>query len=84
MNPTGQIDYLTLIDQLRQEEQGQQSQIHAPDYIPHKPDEPVDYLVISKIWEIEKAGKYMIHLQTGKRNPSHDPIYRRAENESAF
>ena len=84
MNPTEPVDYLAAIKVLRQEEQNQQIQIHDPDYIPPQADEPVDYLAISKAWEKEQAGKYKIHLQAGKRNPSHDPIYREAEDEPAF
>ena len=84
MKPAEPVDYLAAIDQLRKKEQIQQSQIHDPDYIPPQTDEPVDYLAASKAWEKEQAGKYKIHLQTGKRNPSHDPIYREAENEPAF
>lgn len=70
------IDYLALINTLRQEEQSQQSQIHDPDYIPPQANEPVDYLAISKAWDKEQARKYKIHLQTGKKNPSHDPVFR--------
>ena len=60
------IDYLALIGQIRQEEQTEEHQIHDPDFIPARSEEPVDYLAISKAWEKEQAGKYIIHLQTGK------------------
>ncbi len=73
------FDYLAAISQLRQEEQTEKHQIHDPDFIPSRSEEPVDYLAISKTWEKEQEGKYTIHLQTGKRNPSRDPIYREAK-----
>ena len=70
------VDYLAAIGQIQQEEQTDKHQIHDPNFIPTCSEEPVDYLAISKAWEKEQAGKYKIHLQTGKRNPSRDPIYR--------
>ena len=76
MNLTEPVDYLAAISALRQEEHGQQSQIHDPDYVPSLADEPVDYQAISTAWEKEQAGKYKIHLQKGKRTPSHDPVFR--------
>ena len=76
MKETEPVDYLAAISALRQEEQGQQNQIHDPDYIPQQAGEPVDYLAISSVWEKEQAGKYKIHLQKGKRNPNHDPVFR--------
>ena len=76
MKHTEPVDYLAAIEALRQEEQGQQSQIHDPEYYtPPQTDEPVDYLAASKVWEKEQAGKYKIHLMAGKRNPSHDPSF---------
>ena len=84
MKPAEPVDYLAAVEHLRQEEQGQQSQIHDPDYIPPQADEPVDYLSAAKAWDRQQEGKYKIHLQTGKRNPSRDPIYREAKDESAF
>ena len=84
MNPTEPVNYLSAIEALRQEEQSQQNQIHDPDYIPPQADEPVDYMAASRAWDKEQAGKYKIHLQTGKKNPIYDPICREAENEPAF
>ncbi len=84
MNPAKPVDYLAAIEALRQEEQSQQNQIHDPDYISPQADEPMDYMAASKAWDKEQTGKYKIHLQTGKKNPSHDPVYREAEDEPAF
>ena len=55
------VDYLAAIDQLRQEEQTEKHQIHAPDFIPAHSEEPVDYLAASKAWEKAQAGKYIIY-----------------------
>lgn len=67
MKETEPVDYLAAIEALPQEEQGQQNQIHAPDYIRPLTDEPVDYMAASKALDKEQAGKYKIHLQTGKK-----------------
>lgn len=75
------VDYLAAINELRQEEQRQQTQIHDPDYTPPQSDEPVNYLAISEAWRKEQSAKHKIHLQTGKRNPSHDPVCREADKE---
>ena len=58
------VDYLAAIEELRQEEQRQESQIHDPDYIPPQADEPVDYLAASKAWEKEQQQRsYQISLR---------------------
>ena len=36
----------------------------------------VDYQAMIKAWDEEQEGKYKIHLQSGRRNPSHDPVFR--------
>ena len=61
MKDISPVDYLAAIDQLRQEEQVGKHQIHDPDFIPARSEEPVDYLAISKAWEKEQAGRYKIH-----------------------
>lgn len=63
MKQNNPVDYLAAIDQLRQEEQTEQHQIHDPDFIPAHSEEPVDYLAISRAWEKEQAGKYKIHQE---------------------
>ena len=73
MNPTEPIDYLAAIEQLRQEEQSEEHQIHAPDHIPVCSDEPVDYLAVSKAWEKEQASRHKLQMHIKKRNLSHDP-----------
>lgn len=57
------VDYLAAIEQLRQEEQTEKHQIHDPDFIPARSEEPVDYLAASKAWEKAQAGKYKIHQE---------------------
>ena len=48
MKDISPVDYLAAIDQLRQEEQTEKHQIHDPDFIPARSEEPVDYLAASK------------------------------------
>lgn len=60
------VDYLAAIEQLRQEEKTEEHQIHAPDFIPARSDEPVDYLAASKAWEKEQAGIYKVHQENSK------------------
>lgn len=57
------VDYLAVIEQFRQEEQTEKHQIHAPDFIPARSDEPVDYLAASKAWDKGQAGKYVIYTE---------------------
>ena len=62
MKPSKPVDYLAAIEQLRQEEQSENSQIHnAPGIIPTNPEEPVDYQAVSKAWDKQQAGKYTIY-----------------------
>ncbi len=63
MKQSKPVDYLTAIGQIQQEEQTDKHQIHDPDFIPARSEEPVDYLAISKVWEKEQAGKYKIHQE---------------------
>ena len=90
METQSPIDYQAALDAFRREE-------HTPDNPVRSADTPVsppmtngcvDYEAASKAWGREQEGKNIIHLQAGKRNPSHDPIYRKqqpgAEHETAF
>lgn len=61
MKQSKPVDYLAAINQLRKEEQTEKNQIHAPDFISARSEEPVDYLVASKAWEKVQAGKYTIY-----------------------
>ena len=70
------IDYQAALDAFRKEE-------HAPDTpvrnsaLPAAPpmiDGYVDYQAMINAWDKEQEDNYSFHLQTGKRNPSHDPI----------
>ena len=71
------IDYQAALDALRKEE-------HTPDNpvrtsaLPASPpmiDGYIDYQAVINAWDKEQEDNDSIHLQTGKRNPSHDPIY---------
>ena len=84
--PNTPIDYQSALDAFRKEE-------HTPDNpvrtsaLPASPpmiDGYVDYQEVIKAWDKKQEGKYKINIKCGKRNPSHDPIYREAEDESAF
>ena len=66
MNQNTPVDYLAAIGQIRQEEMTEKHQIHDPDYIPVRSEEPVDYLAASKAWEKAQAGKYLIHQEESK------------------
>ena len=61
MKPAEPFDYIAAIDQLRQEEQSDKNQIHDPDYIPTRSDEPVDYLAVSRAWEKLQIEQCTIH-----------------------
>lgn len=61
MKQSKPVDYLAAIGQIQQEEQTDKHQIHAPDFIPARSEEPVDYLAASKAWEKAQAGKYTIY-----------------------
>ncbi len=80
------IDYQEALDAFHKEEHAPQNTIRSTGKCPAPPmtDGFVDYEAASKAWDKEQEGLYKIHLQTGKRNPSHDPIYRGEDNESAF
>lgn len=88
--PNTPIDYQSALDAFRKEE-------HTPDNpvrtsaLPASPpmtDGYIDYQAVIKAWDEEQEGKSTLRLQTGKRNPSHDPVYREpiagAEHEPAF
>lgn len=55
------VDYLAAMKQLRQKDETEKHQIHAPDFIPIHSEKPVDYLAISKAWDKEQAGQYTIY-----------------------
>lgn len=80
------IDYQDALDAFRKEEHAPQTPIRSTGEYPTPPitDGFVDYEAASKAWDKEQEGLYKIHLQAGKRNPSHDPIYRGEDNESPF
>ncbi len=79
MKTDNPIDYQAALDAFRKEE-------HAPDApvrnsaLPAAPpmiDGYVDYQAAIKTWDREQEDNDSIHLRTGKRNPSHDPIHPR-------
>lgn len=47
MKPAEPVDYLAAMEQLRQEEQTDKHQIHAPEFVPARADQPVNYLTAS-------------------------------------
>ena len=78
MKTEAPIDYQAALDAFRKEE-------HTPDnpvYTSALPVSPpmidgyIDYQAVINAWDKEQEDNDSIHLQTGKRNPSHDPIYR--------
>jgi len=79
--PDTTIDYQAALDAFRREE-------HTPDNPVRSPDRPVsppmidgyvDYQAMIKAWDRKQKGLYRIRLQHGKRNPSHDPVFREAD-----
>ena len=75
------VDYQAALDAFRKKEQAPDNPIHSADdpAVPPMTDGYVDYQAATKAWDKEQEGLYKIHLHAGKRNPSHDPIYRGAE-----
>ena len=72
------IDYQSALDAFRKEEHAPDNPVRSAD-LPDSPpmtDGYVDYQSMIKAWDDEQEGKYKIHLQSGRRNPSHDPVYR--------
>ena len=62
MNKTNEpIDYLTVMEQLRREEQDKRNQIHSPDFIPQE-EAVVDYLAVSKAWEKTLQGRDVVNM----------------------
>ena len=55
------VDYLAAIEQLRQKEQSNKNQIHAPEFTPTPSEKPVDYLAASRAWEKAQSRK-IYHL----------------------
>ena len=72
------IDYQAALDQFRKAENAPDNPVRSMDQPSSPPliDGYVDYQAMIKAWDKEQEGMYKIHLQAGKRNPSHDPIYR--------
>ena len=78
MSNKGPVDYQEALDLFRKEEHTPDNPVRStgmPSSLPMT-DGYVDYQAIIKEWDKEQEGKYKIHLQAGKRNPSHDPVYR--------
>ena len=78
MASTTPIDYQSALDAFRKEEHTPDNPVRnsaLPDF-PPMADGYVDYQAMIKAWDEEQEGKYKIHLQSGRRNPSHDPVYR--------
>ena len=87
--PTTPIEYQSALDDFRKEEHAPDNPVRSADLLASPPmiDGYVDYQAMINAWDEEQKGKSTIRLQTGKRNPSHDPIYREpigAEHEPAF
>ena len=67
------FDYLAAIEKLQKEKKADRHQVKAPDSLPARTYDAVDYLAASKAWELEQADKHINHIRTKKRNPRHDP-----------
>lgn len=72
------VDYQEALDAFRKEEHAPDNPVHSTGKSSTPPliEGYVDYQAMIKAWDKEQEGLYKIHLQAGKRNPSHDPIYR--------
>lgn len=72
------IDYQAIADQFRKIENAPDNPVRSIDQLTSVPmiDGYVDYQTMVKEWDKEQEGLYKIHLQAGRRNPSHDPIVR--------
>ena len=81
MVQTDCIDYQAALDAFRKEEHAPDNPVRSADDLSSPPmiDGYVDYQAMIKAWDKEQEGLYKIHLRTGKKNPSHDPIYRGVE-----
>lgn len=80
------IDYQSALDAFRKEEHTPDNPVRSAD-LPASPpmiNGYVDYQAAIKVWDKEQKGKYKINMKAGKRNPSHDMIYREAKDEPAF
>lgn len=75
------IDYQAALDAFRKEEHLPDNPVHssAMPATPPMTDGYVDYQAAIKAWDKEQKALNDIHLHTGKRNPSHDPICRGEE-----
>ena len=62
------VDYISMIDQYQREERTGKNQIHAPEFIPFRSEEPVDYLAASKAWEKAQTGKNTIYTTEQEHN----------------
>ena len=80
--PTTPIDYQSALDDFRKEEHAPDNPVRSADLLASPPmiDGYVDYQAIIKAWDEEQEGKYKINMKTGKRNPSHDPVWREPKN----
>lgn len=76
--PNTPTDYQSALDAFRKEE-------HLPDNpvrssaLPVSPpliDGYVDYQAMINAWDKAQKGKSAVRMKTGKRNPSHDPVFR--------
>ena len=62
------VDYIAMIEQYQREERTGKNQIYAPEFIPFRSEEPVDYLAASKAWEKAQAGKNTIYTTEQENN----------------
>ena len=78
------IDYQAALDEFRRNEHEPDTPVQSSG-MPEKPpmiEGYVDYLAAMKAWDKEQAGKDRINMHTGKRNPSHDPIWIGTEHDA--
>ena len=72
------IDYQAALDAFRRVEHTPDNPVRSPD-LPASPpmtDGYVDYQAMIKAWDREQENLHRIRMKAGKRNPSHDPVYR--------
>ena len=78
MPDTTPIDYQAALDAFRRVEHTPDNPVRSPD-LPASPpmtDGYVDYQAMIKAWGREQENLHRIRMKAGKRNPSHDPVYR--------
>ena len=78
MPDTTPIDYQSALEQYRKEEHAPDNPVRSPDQLIAPPmiDGYVDYQAMIKAWDREQENLHRIRMKAGKRNPSHDPVYR--------